>query len=169
MPQLRKQPELLSLFTNTITLTNIASTNDSYNILPTTSTAQLDCRLLPQTNEKEFLSLINERLKNDALKITVVERMDASRPTSIETIFFKNLAHSITSYYPKSEILPLLLPNINDLGAFRAKGVLAYASIPVIFTRKEVESIHNGNESISIPLLYDGAQVHFNYLKRMQN
>jgi carboxypeptidase PM20D1 len=169
VPQLRKQPELLSLFTNTITLTNIASHNDSYNILPTNATAHLDCRLLPETNEKEFLTLINKRLKNSALKVSVVESTNACKPTSIETLFYENLAHSITSYYPKSEILPLLIPNINDLGAFRARGILAYASIPVIFSRKEVESIHSRNESISIPLLYDGAQVHFNFLKRMQN
>lgn len=168
-PQLRKQPELLSLFTNTITLTEISSNNNSYNILPSKTIAHLDCRLLPETDEKEFLSLIKKRLKNDAIKITIVESMEESSPTSIETIYFENLAKSITSYYPSSEILPLLLPNINDLGAFRAKGITAYASTPVNFSRKEVESVHSQNESISIPLLYDGAQVHFNYIKTMQN
>ena len=168
-PQLRKQPELLSLFTNTITLTEISSNNDSYNILPSKTIAHLDCRLLPDTDENEFLSLIKNRLKNDAVKITIVESMQESDPTSIETIYFENLARSITSYYPTSEILPLLLPHSNDLGAFRARGISAYATIPVNFSRKEVESIHSKNESISIQLLYDGAQVHFNYIKLMQN
>ncbi len=169
VPQLRKQPELLSLYTNTITLTEISSNNDSYNILPSKTIAHLDCRLLPETDEKEFLSLIKSRLKNDNVKVMVVESMQESDPTSIETIYFKNLAKSIKSYYPTSEILPLLLPNINDLGAFRAKGILAYASTPVSFSRKEVQSIHNQHESISIQLLYDGAQIHFNYIKKMQN
>ncbi len=53
--QLRSHPELFALFTNTITLTNIYSNSKAVNKLASVAGAQLDCRLLPETNEQEFL------------------------------------------------------------------------------------------------------------------
>ncbi len=166
--QLRKQPELLSLFTNTITLTNLYTNNKVYNSIPSKVNAYLDCRLLPGTNEIRFLKLIEKRLKNDNIKITVVKAMQKTFPSSTETIYYKNLESAITNYYPTSTILPLFLPNINDLGAFRAEGIPAYATIPIKLSREEAEGIHNKNEHLSIPLLYDGAAVYYNFIKKMQ-
>lgn len=168
VPQLRKQPELLALFINTITLTNMYTNNKVYNSIPSITNAYLDCRLLPQTNEIRFLELIKKRLKNDNIKINVVNAMQKTVPSSTETIYYKNLESTITNYYPNSKVLPLLLPNINDLGAFRAVDIPAYATIPVNLTREEAESLHNKDEHLSIPLLYNGAAVYLSFIKKMQ-
>lgn len=167
-PQLRKQPELLALFTNTITLTNMYTNNKVYNSIPSKVNAYLDCRLLPQTNEIRFLEMIKKRLKNDAIKITVVNAMRKTLPSSTNTIYYKSLESTITNYYPNSTILPLLLPNVNDLGSFRAANIPAYATIPVNLSREEAESIHNKDEHLSIPLLNDGAAIYLNFIKKMQ-
>jgi len=168
MPQIRKQPELFALFSNTITLTNIYTNSDSFNKIPTKTGAYLDCRLLPSTNENEFLNDLKKRLNNDDIHITIAEKMPRTKPSSTTNIYYKNLENAILDKHPGSEILPIMLPNINDLGAFRAKNVIAFASIPVYLTRNQVESIHNKNEHISISLLYDGAEVYYNFLKKME-
>lgn len=168
IPQLRKQPELLALFTNTITLTNIYTNNSTYNIIPSKTNAYLDCRLLPQTNEIKFFAFIKKRLNNDNITIRIVENMPKTLPSSVETIYYKNLRDAITTHYPNATTLPMMLPNINDLGAFRAKEIPSYGSIPVNFSREEVENIHNNGESIFIPLLYNGSQVYFDFINRMQ-
>ncbi len=168
MPQLRKQPELFALFSNTITLTNIYTNSDTYNKIPTKTGAYLDCRLLPSIDENEFLKDLKKRLNNDAIKITVVENMPRTKPSSISNIYYKNLENAILNKYPDAEVLPLMLPNINDLGSFRAKNVLAFASIPVYLSREQAESIHNENEHISIRLLYDGAEVYYDFLKNLE-
>lgn len=167
-PKLRKQPEMLALFTNTITLTNIYTNTNTYNIIPSKTSAYLDCRLLPQTNEIRFFAHLKKSLKNDNIKITIVENMPKTLPSSVETIYYKNLSDAITSHYPNTTTIPVLLPNINDLGAFRAKKIPAYGSNPVNFSREEVENIHNNDESISIPLLYDGFEVYLDFINRMQ-
>ena len=166
--QLRKQPELASLFTNTITLTNIYTNNNTYNTIPSKINAYLDCRLLPETDNNTFLALVKKRLNNDNIKITIVENMLETIPSSTKTIYYKNLSEAIISYYPDATTLPMMLPNINDLGVFRAKNIPSYGSMPVNFTREEVERIHNKNESISIPLLYDGVLVYLDFINRMQ-
>ncbi|MDH3322164.1 MAG: M20/M25/M40 family metallo-hydrolase, partial [Flavobacteriaceae bacterium] len=167
VPQLRKQPELYSLFSNTVTLTNIYTNSHSINKIPTKTEAYLDCRLLPSTDEDEFLNFIKKQLNNDAIKITIVENMPVIKPSPIENVYYKNLKKAILDKYPDAEILPIMLPNVNDLGSFRAKNVLAYASIPVYLTRDHIESIHNKNEHISVQALYDGTEVYYNFLRNM--
>jgi len=167
--KLRKQPELLSLFSNTITLTDIYTDNESFNKIPSKINAHLDCRLLPSTPEDEFLAEIKKKLKNDDIKIRIVSNMPETKPSSIDNIYYKNLEKAIQEKYSNAAIIPILLPNINDLGAFRAKGILSYACIPVNFTKEQVRSIHNDNENISIPLLYDGADVYFKFLNNMES
>ena len=166
--KLRKKPELLALFTNTITLTSISSNSDVHNMIPSTATATLDCRLLPQTDEGEFLRMIKKRLDNDAIKVTIVKKMNKSTPSETDSQYFVNFKKAIQTFNPTTEILPILIPNINDLGMFRAKGIPSYASIPVNLSRHELECIHNLNEHISIPLLYDGANTYLNFINRMQ-
>lgn len=169
IPQLRKQPELFALFSNTITLTNLYTNSDAYNEIASKSGAFVDCRLLPDTDEKEFLKLLKKRLNNDAIKITVINQMPKTVPSVIDNVFYKNLSSSIIDKFPKSTTLPLMMPNINDLGAFRAKNIPAYASIPVYLNKEEVESIHGENEHISIEALYTGAEVYYNFLSKMQS
>ena len=94
--------------------------------------------------------------------------MARSEPSDPDSQYFINFKKAIQTFNPTTEILPILIPNINDLGVFRAKGIPSYASIPVNLSRHELECIHNLNEHISIPLLYDGANTYLNFINRMQ-
>jgi acetylornithine deacetylase/succinyl-diaminopimelate desuccinylase-like protein len=166
-PRLRKQPEIFALFSNTITLTNIYTNNDSFNKIPSKIGAYLDCRLMPSTNENEFIAEVKKRLKNDNIKINIVELAIKSEASSIESIYYQGLEKAIIKKYENAEVMPILLPNINDLGVFRTKGIPCYASVPIMLSRKQAESVHNENENISIPLLYDGSDVYYNFLKNI--
>lgn len=165
--QLRKQPELFALFCNTVTLTNINSNNTAYNIIPTSVEAFLDCRLLPDKDQDEFLRYLQKTIKNDSIKITIIENMPKTVPSSTDNIFYDNLSKAIQLNYPGSQVAPVMMPNVNDLGAFRAKGVLAFATIPVYLSIESIQSIHNKDEHIPIEALYNGAQVYFDFLQLM--
>ena len=140
----------------------------TYNEIASKTGAYLDCRLLPNTDESEFLEMIKKRLGNDAIKITIIHQMPATKPSQIDNIFYKNLSSSILEKFPMATTLPLMMPNFNDLGAFRAMNIPAYASIPVYLSQKQVESIHGENEHISIKALYTGAEVYYNFLVKME-
>jgi len=167
IPQLRKQPELFAIFSNTITLTNINSNNNAYNIIPSNVEAFLDCRLLPEMDEYEFIKHIQKIIKNDSIKITVIENMPKAKPSSTKNIFYQNMIKAIQLNYPNSQVAPIMMPNINDLGAFRTKGITAFATIPVYLKREHIEGIHNKDEKIPIEALYNGAQVYFDFLQLM--
>ncbi len=165
--QLRSHPELFSLFTNTVTLTNIYSNSKAVNKLASVAGAQLDCRLLPETNEQEFLEMIRKTLKNNDIKITVLKTLPNNQISSTETVYFKNLSLAIKDKYPKASTMDMMMPNINDLGSFRAKNIPAYGTLPIFCDTEEVRSVHGKNEHLHLTSLYDGAEVYANFLKRM--
>jgi len=167
-PKLRKHPELFSLFSNTITLTNMYSNSQAVNKISSKAIAHLDCRLLPETNENEFLEEIKKRLGNKNIKITIIKQSPQVKPSSTVNIYYENLKNAISKKYPNTATISLLLPNVSDLRAFRAKNINAYATIPVYLTREQVEAVHNINENISIKSLYDGADVYYNFLHFME-
>jgi carboxypeptidase PM20D1 len=168
VPKLRKKPALFALFSNTITLTNIYTNSHSFNNLSSTAGAYLDCRLLPDTDEDIFLKEIKRRLNNENIKITIVEQSPGIKPSSIKNIYYKNLEKAISKKYPSSKIIPVSLPNTNDLGVFRENNIAAYATIPVYLTKEQVKTVHNSNENISVTALYNGAEVYYNFLLNME-
>jgi carboxypeptidase PM20D1 len=66
---LRKDPIILSTITNTIAITNISNPSSSFNQIPQSTTVNLDCRLLPGTDEERFINKIKRKLKDDNIDI----------------------------------------------------------------------------------------------------
>jgi len=165
--QLRKHPELFSLFTNTMTLTNIYSNSKSVNKIASIAGAQLDCRLLPETNEYEFVRMIKKRLKNDDIKIKVIKTMPSSNISNANTSYFNNFSKAIQSKNPEADVISMMMPNINDLGAFRAKNIPSYGTLPIFFDTEEVRSVHGKDEHLHIKSLYEGADVFELFIQKM--
>ena len=165
--QLRKHPELFSLFSNTVTLTHMYSNSDAVNKLSSIAGAQLDCRLLPETDDQQFLDMIRKQLKDESIKITVIKSLPKNDPSSSETIFFKNLTRAIQEKYPKSTTIDMMMPNVNDLGVFRAENIPAYGTFPIFCDIEEVRCVHGKNEHLHIASLYSGAEVYHSFLRKM--
>lgn len=165
--QLRKFPELFSLFTNTITLTNFYSDSKAVNKLASKAWAHIDCRLLPETNEQEFLSKIRRHLGNENIQITVLNTLPSFEASSSETVFFKNLSLAIKDKYKNAKTIDMMMPNINDLWAFRTRNVPAYGTLPIICETEEVRSVHGNDEHLKVSSIYDGAEVYYHFLRRM--
>ena len=167
VPQLRKTPELFSIFSNTVTLTTISSSSQTINSNSAVTKASLDCRLLPETDEKEFEAEIRKRLKNENITIKVINSTPRNRPSSNSNIFYKNLKNAILEQYPDAKTIDVLMPNINDMGYFRALDVPAYGSIPIRLSKSEVESIHGIDERLPLKELESGIEVYYIFLKKM--
>ena len=167
VPQLRKSPELFSIFSNTVTLTNLSSNSQALNTNSSIATAGLDCRLLPETDEIAFAEEISKRLKNDKIRIRVVKSTPRNKPSPARNLFHKNLRDAILENYPQATTMNLLMPNINDMGYFRAKGVPSYGSIPINLSRIQAKSIHGDDEYISLKSLDEGTNVFYIFLKKM--
>ena len=164
VPQLRKQPKLFSLFSNTITLTSINGNSAEINSIPSSANAILDCRLLPKESKAEFLAKLRRKINNDSLIVSVMYEMPEFNASDEKSIFYTNLNKAISSNYPDSYVLKMFSPNFNDTGIFRAKGVAAFSTIPVNMDLKYLRTVHNYNERIPREILNQGRSVYTEFL-----
>lgn len=167
--KLREKEELFALFSNTITCTGIHSEGDAINVIPSKVKATLDCRLLPYESSEQFLSDLRKKLNNDAIQVSVKENMPDVTPSNTEIIYYKSIEKGLQNMYPNSEIITTLLPNFNDVGAFRLFNVPGYAITPVILSRDYLEKIHNENERIPIEILEKGKDSYADMINEMLN
>lgn len=164
-PKLRSQPELLSLFSNTITLTNIYDNNDDANVISDKVTAVLDCRLLPNESTEKFLKYIKRSLNNKKIDVEILSETPIVKSSSDNSVFFNNFKKAIQLNNPKSNIAAIILPSSNDVSFFREHGIPAYSSVPVKIERKYLKLIHNHNERIPKNILTKGKDTYVNFVE----
>ena len=164
-PQLRKQPELFSVFSNTITLTSLESNNDVVNVIPSEVTALLDCRLLPEANKDKFLANLKKRLDNDDIEVSTIYSMPKMKSSDDKSIFYKNLKTAISKTYPENDVITILLPNTSDAGVFRAKGIATYTTVPISLDMSYLDNIHSENERIPRGVLHKGKETYTNFIE----
>ncbi len=167
-PKLRERPEVFSLMSNTVTLTSLQSETNTVNLIPSKTTALLDCRLLPNTNRNEFLANLKKRLDNESIKVSVIYETPPMHPSSDTTNFYRALNQAIQNNYPDAEIIPVMMPSFNDVGLFRSKGVTCYSSFPILLDSHQVNSIkhiHNYDEFIPIKHLITGKNTYDEFVR----
>lgn len=162
----KNDPLLISFLSNTITVTNIYNPPGPPNKIASTSTAILDCRLLPGTTKKAFIRQLKKQLQEPNIIITVIdESPDAhfSKPDKYYKVFEK----AITDYNPDAVVVPSLFPATTDNGYFREKDVSVFGLLPVIMDEEALGSIHGYNERISFDQLDSGIKIYTNFLENV--
>ena len=86
-------------------------------------------------------------------------------PSSDTTKFYSSLNRAIMENYPEAEVIPVMMPNFNDVGIFRSKGVTCYSSFPIQLDLDHMKHIHNYNESISVEPLLKGKQTYDAFIR----
>ncbi len=168
VPKLRERPEVFSLMSNTVTLTSLQSETNTVNLIPSKTTALLDCRLLPNANRNEFLANFKKSLENDSIKVSVIHETPPMQPSSDTTGFYKAIYKAIQTHYTDAEIIPVMMPSFNDVGLFRSKGVPCYSSFPILLDSHHLNSIkhiHNYDEFLPIKHLMTGKNIYDEFLR----
>ena len=166
IPQLRDQPELFALYSNTTCLTMLGNHNSNINNLPGTAEAYLDCRLMPQYSSDEFLNSMKKVLNNEEIEISVLHQIDEAPVSDPNGKFYIHMKQAIEEVYPGAYVYPIMLPNFNDVVWFRLKGIQGLSVIPVELSEDHIKCIHKENERIPIQALYQGIETYYNFLKR---
>lgn len=156
--QLKKEIELASLITNSITLSSFQNSDGFVNQNAQRSVAFLDCRLLPGNSTQEMIKRIKKALKDTTIRIQVIHEGPYSSITYPET-FFDLMSESIKTIYPTASVVPMLFPASSDNNYFREKGCPVYGINPHLLHPEQIKSIHNANENIDARELKLGIEV----------
>ncbi len=153
-------PALNALVRNTLCL-NLLNAGVKINVIPDEAEAQIDCRLLPETEPEDFLALVRDSLDDEEIEVELVMGGDVSPESPTADGFFGCIRDTIETDFPGSMVTPFLLPGISDSRFFRRAGVPVYGIIPARLGLEDLSSIHGVNEKILVEDLKQG--VRFTY------
>jgi len=153
-----KDPSLYATTSNTITITSINSDKGAHNQIAQRIEATLDCRLLTNTDEEKLIMEIQSLIKDKRIKIEVINSSAKSYVTIPEYHFYL-FKEAIKNNYKNSKVIPFYFPASSDNNYFRSTGIPVYGILPAVLTKKQLNSIHNYNENISVESFLKGIDV----------
>jgi carboxypeptidase PM20D1 len=163
---IKNDPVIAPFFTNTMTLTNLSTSNTDHNQISSSIEAVLDCRLIPKTEPKQFIRQIKRRLNDKRIKVTPIHE-EISRNRSFVPEYYSILCQSLDEIFPESLNLEIIFPATTDNYIFRNKGIPVFGIFPAIFSESELKCIHAENERISIESMEQSIQVYALFLQKL--
>jgi acetylornithine deacetylase/succinyl-diaminopimelate desuccinylase-like protein len=162
---LTSNPLYNAMVRNTLALT-VLQGGSKVNVVPSESTAMIDCRLIPGSSKEDFLKEIKERLGNE-VGVEVISESHSHPPSPLDTDLFRAIQKFAATNDPGVPVVPHLLPGGTDGRFSRKKGVTTYDFCPFRLTEKEMMRIHGNNERIAIENLKFGMKLMTEVIKEV--
>ena len=163
--RLTSNPIYNAMIRDTVSLT-ILQGGSKANVIPSESTATLDCRLIPGSSKERFLEELKKRLGNE-IGVEVISESLSLPPSPFNTDLFRAIEKYANQKDPGCPVVPLLLPGATDSRYLREKGIISYDFCPFRLTEKELMRIHGNNERISVENLGFGMKMMLDILKEV--
>lgn len=147
------------LLRDTISLT-MFSGGYKINILPERAELSLDCRLLPETDEYEFIRQLERVVDDPGITFEVgwpnvkpvLASWEADSP-------FAAIEAACKAHAPESVVTPSLFVAGTDGRFFRQRGVPSYGLVPCVFTADDLKGYHGIDERLSLENLTLGTKI----------
>jgi acetylornithine deacetylase/succinyl-diaminopimelate desuccinylase-like protein len=149
-------PGYRSLLHDTIAITRIAG-GSSINVLPTTASADVDIRLLPDETSAPMVAKVKETLRGGDLQILLAGEPVPESPSDTE--LFRVLAAAMTKAEEGSIVAPVVGAGTSDSRYFRARGIVAYGIAPFKVNYYDADTIHANDERIRARFFAEGVRL----------
>lgn len=146
-------PGMASLFLDSVQVT-VLRTGSRINVIPGKAMAQIDIRLLPDTDAGAFLADVERRL-GEGFDVKVVLTAPPSSPSPTSGRFYETLQRALRQEGP---VVPAFISGFTDSRFFRQRGIPAYGFLPLKLAPGDTEGIHGPNERISLTELDRGVE-----------
>jgi acetylornithine deacetylase/succinyl-diaminopimelate desuccinylase-like protein len=163
--RLTSNPILNAIVRDTISLTILRGGN-KINVIPSESTASLDCRLIPGSSKEDFLKGVKKRL-GDEVEVEVVSESHSLPPSPLDTDLFQAIQRLAAKNDPGCPVVPLLLSGATDSRFLREKGIITYDFCPFRLTETELKTEHGNDERIALENLRFGMKMLVEILKEV--
>jgi acetylornithine deacetylase/succinyl-diaminopimelate desuccinylase-like protein len=147
------------LFRDTISLTMLKG-GYKENIIPEQAEVTFDCRLLPDTDPRAFLSNLEQIVNDPNIRfeiITAPDSRDATAPWDAD--LFYAIEQACRVHAPQGTVTPTICVGGTDARFFRERGVPAYGFVPGLYTADDLKGFHGIDERLSIENLRLGSQI----------
>jgi acetylornithine deacetylase/succinyl-diaminopimelate desuccinylase-like protein len=142
------RPDLHALVRNTCSITMLTG-SQKINVVPPTASAELDCRILPDQDAREFLEAITARIDDDHIRVEEILLFNAAE-SSTDTDLYRLLERVTRAHYPNASILTAVSTGFTDSHFFRDLGIVSYGYSPTVIPEQDLVSAHGNNERLDI-------------------
>jgi len=122
------------------------------NVIPSTCTAIIDCRILPGQTHEKFMKIVK-----DISGVDEIELMTEScpRPTEnpVDNEFYRVVKKVMPRHDPNAVVLPLMMTGATDSRFLREKGIISLGFLPfrsVIGLEEYIGTMHSMDERCPI-------------------
>jgi len=163
--RLTSNPVFNAMVRDTISLT-VLQGGSKENVIPSESTAILDCRLIPGSSKETFLNEIKKRLGNE-IEVEIKSESPSLPPSPFDTDLYRAIQRFAAENDPNCPVVPHLLAGATDSRLLREKGIVAYDFCPFRITEKEMMRIHGNDERIGLENLRFGIRMLVEMIKEV--
>jgi acetylornithine deacetylase/succinyl-diaminopimelate desuccinylase-like protein len=149
---------------------NVVHAGVKYNVIPGDAVIELDCRLLPGTDEPAMRALVEERLGAELLRACSIELVTTAPPVVAdpESALYRVLEGVILDHDREAVPLPVMAPFATDAKTLLRLGVPSYGFSPLRVPPDEayLERYHGIDERVSVAALRWGLPVLYDAVRR---
>jgi acetylornithine deacetylase/succinyl-diaminopimelate desuccinylase-like protein len=153
-----ESPFLHALTRNTCSITRLQGSS-KINVVPPEVSAEIDCRLVPDQDPDEFVSLLASIVNDPRVK---VEKIMAFTPavSSTDSDLYRAIATVIERRFPGSRLVPSVSTGFTDSHFFRDLGILSYGFDPTVIPDEISGTVHGNDERVPVEAVRQGVR-HF--------
>ena len=141
-------PSMQAAFRDTVSIT-IISAGNKVNVIPSSAEADLDCRLLPDTDPSDFIREIRAAV---GPRVEVEARLSpiAAKPSPASGELWNAIGKVIDADFEGLDYAPSMTTAVTDSRFLRARGVPTYGFIPIVMKGRDGAGIHGVDERLSL-------------------
>jgi acetylornithine deacetylase/succinyl-diaminopimelate desuccinylase-like protein len=156
--EIEQDSTLNYMLRDTISLTMLSGSQQT-NVIPGEAWANLDVRLLPGDDPRQFLEQIRKLVADPNVTVEPLKKFEGSNASPTDTALMAAIRKITASYFPGTPVVPRLSSGYTENQRFRKLGVVSYGYSPYTATPEEGASEHGDNERIRLEELRRGFRV----------
>lgn len=165
--RIRKTPELLAAFINTLNVTMLDA-GIKANVIPAKSEAVIDCRLLPGQTKDDWVRQVREQIADDRVTVELYSPDQGEpKPVPWDTELFRVINGVVKEAMEDAIVVPGMTVGGTDNRFLRARGIPAYGFIPCLLSSEERRGFHGNNEFLTVENLQMGCELMYEIVRRM--
>jgi carboxypeptidase PM20D1 len=151
-------PGMAGLFVDTLQVTRLAG-SARINSIAEVATAEVDIRLLPETDDEALLQRIREALGSQ-IQLEVLLRFPATSasPAGREPGSAFQVVREVLEAEGQGPVVPIFIAGFTDSRFFRHRGIAAYGLSPFTLEPQDLLGIHGRDERINLRQFDDGVR-----------
>jgi acetylornithine deacetylase/succinyl-diaminopimelate desuccinylase-like protein len=152
---------------NTISLTTLSAGVGSpprVNVIPSTSEAGLDCRVMPGTNTEEFISDMKARINDSRVTVEIINIAPDPGLSSTDTPLYRAMRSAILKRHPDAVVTPMVVPFGTDSAYLHRRGAIKYGLTPMILDTATAATMHSDQERIPVGEFLLGIHIFYDVL-----